>query len=445
MALRFDPATATREELLAVIAAQQATIAQLQGRIATLERRLGSSGGKGMPGTKPAAATRSKAAGRPRKRRDRGYARARSLTPTHRVRHVLDQCPACATALRGGWVSRRREVIELPLAAVQVVEYALISRRCPTCRRVVTPRLDLGDVVVGRQRFGVGLLSLIATLREVGRWPVQQIQWYLGTLHGLRLSVGAIVGACQQVAAAGQAALAEIRDRIRGSPVLHLDETGWREDGVNGYVWTASTPTERLFVHGSRAGTMVDAIVGDAARGVLCCDGYAAYDHYPGRKQRCWAHVLRDLRDLRVAHPDAWALKRWAARLQRLYADAVAFQHPDARVRGQRQRRFEQRLTRLCQRYADDPAAVQGRLCRALLRHLPERFVFVADPAVPPDNNAAERSRRPLVTARNISGGTRSPRGTATRMARASLLGTARARGQDPLLACASLLTAGRL
>ena len=440
-----DPATATRDELLAVIAAQQATIAQLQGRVAALERRLGSSGGKGMPGTKPAAATRAKAAGRPRKRRDRGYARARSLTPTRRVRHALDQCPACTTALTGGWVSRRREVIDLPRAPVQVVEHALISRRCPACRRVVTPRLDLGDAVVGRQRLGVGLLSLIATLREVGRWPVQQIQWYLATLHGLRLSVGAIVGACEQVARAGQAALEEIRECIRASPVLHLDETGWREDGVNGYAWTASTPTERLFVHGSRAGTMVDAIVGDAARGVLCCDGYAAYDHYPGRKQRCWAHVLRDLHDLRVAHPDDRALGRWAARLQRLYADAVAVQHPDARRRAQMQRRFAQRLARLCRRHADDPAAVQGRLCRALLRHLPEPFVFVADPAVPPDNNAAERSLRPLVTARKISGGTRSPRGTATRMALASLLGTARAHGQDPLLACASLLTSGRL
>jgi SAM-dependent methyltransferase len=135
-----------------------------------------------------------------------------------------------------------------------------------------------------------------------------------------------------------------------------------------------------------------------------------------------------------------------AARLQRLYADAVAFQHADARVRRQAQRRFEQRLVRLCQRSADDPAAVQGRLCRALLRHLPERFVFVfvAEPAVPPENNAAERAR-PLVTARTIAGGTRSPQGTATRMALASLLGTARARGQDPLLACAALLTTGPL
>ena len=33
---------------------------------------------------------------------------------------------------------------------------------------------------------------------------------------------------------------------------MHADETGWRENGVNGCVWTFSTPTERRFLR--RAG-----------------------------------------------------------------------------------------------------------------------------------------------------------------------------------------------
>jgi len=336
-------------------------VATLQARVAELERRLGSSGGKGMPGTKPASATRSKATGKPRKRREQGYARARGLTPTRRVVHAARQCPQCATLLRGGRVVRRREVIELPIAPVQVIEHVVVGRHCPACRRRVTPRLDLGGAVVGQQRLGVGLLSVIATLREVGRLPVRTIRWYLTTLHGLQLSVGAIVAACHQVAAAGQPALVGIRDRIRGSPVVQMDETGWREDGVNGYVWTASTPTERLFVHGSREGTMVETMLGEGAHGVLCCDGYAGYHHFPGQKQRCWAHLLRDLHDLTVAHPADARLRRWAGRVKQLYAEAVAFQHPDVRGRSHAQRRFEQRLARLCRRAADDPAAVQGK------------------------------------------------------------------------------------
>jgi transposase len=444
--------TATREELLAVIAAQQQTIATQQQaigtlgrRIAELERRLGSSGGKGMPGTKPAATTRSKATGQPRKRRDRGYARLRSARPTHRVVHAADRCPACATPLHGGRLVRTREVIDLPAGPVQVVQHRVIARRCPRCRRAVTPALDLSDAVVGKQRLGIGLVSLIVTLREVGRLPVRTIQWYLRVVHGLILSVGAITAASDRVARAGQAALDRIRASIRAAPVVHLDETGWRQNGVNGYVWAASTPTARYFVRGSRTGAMVETILGEHTAGVLCCDGYAGYHHYPGRKQRCWTHILREVHDLRRLYPQDTHLADWATDLKHLYADAVAFRDPDPPARAIAQRAYEERLAQLCAPAAQDQAAVQGRLARTLLRHLPERFVFVADPHVPPDNNAAERSLRHLVTSRKISGGTRSPQGTTTKLTLASLLGTAQLRGLDPLLASASLLTSGRL
>ena len=94
----------------------------------------------------------------------------------------------------------------------------------------------------------VNLLSLIATLREEGRLPIRSVQWYLDTVHQLRRSVGAIVSAIHRTAQRAQPAVAAILDRIRASPVVHADETGWREDGANGYVWTFSTPTERYFL-----------------------------------------------------------------------------------------------------------------------------------------------------------------------------------------------------
>ena len=70
------------------------------------------------------------------------------------------------------------------------------------------------------------------------------------------------------------------------------------------------------------------------------------------------------------------------------------------------------RLLALCRPCLDDPLAVQGKLCRRIDKHLKEPFVFVAEPEVPPDNNAAERSLRPLVISRKISGGIRSNHGT---------------------------------
>lgn len=67
-------------------------------------------------------------------------------------------------------------------------------------------------------------------------------------------------------------------------------------------------------------------------------------------------------------------------------------------------------------------------------------FAFVRVDGLSADNNVAERSLRPLVIHRKISGGTRSARGTDTRMALATLFGTWQARRQDPFAACLSLL-----
>ena len=63
----------------------------------------------------------------------------------------------------------------------------------------------------------------------------------------LKLSAGAIAGVAQQVAQQARPAVAEALERIRSSPVVHADETGWRENGVNGCVWTPVGAGGRLF------------------------------------------------------------------------------------------------------------------------------------------------------------------------------------------------------
>ena len=64
----------------------------------------------------------------------------------------------------------------------------------------------------------------------------------------------------------------------------------------------------------------------------------------------------------------------------------------------------------------------------------------MAEPTVPSDNNPAERSLRHLVISRKVRGGTRSERGTESKMTLASIFGTWRAQGLNPLAACRQLL-----
>jgi transposase len=232
-----------------VIATLEATVVQLTARVGELLARLDTATGddppsgrpQGMPGLKPALAKARPPQG-PRKRRGQQFVRYR-MEPTTRIIHMVEHRPTCGLTLTGGTIKRTREVIEVPLVPAVVTEHVYLERRCPHCRTRQTPTVDLKGEVVGRQRLGVGLVSLIATLREEARLPVATIQRYLATFHAVAVSGGAIVGATQRVARAGAGAAAAIRAAIRGSPCVHGDETGWREDGVNGYVWTFCTPT----------------------------------------------------------------------------------------------------------------------------------------------------------------------------------------------------------
>jgi len=437
-----------REQETAILREQvhqlQTVVATLQREVATLRSSPGGDGesGGGSPRRQPPEWAKPNRPERPkaaRRKRAQGYARRRAV-PTEQVRHVPERCPHDGTPLVGGWVHHRRQVLELPAAPLRVIEHVILARRCATCRRSVVAKPRLAGVVVGQQRVGIGLVSWIAALRTTGRLPLETIQWLLEARSGLRLSLGGLQSACATVATAGKPLLERWKQEIDRSPVLQADETGWREDGTNGYVWLVRTPTTCLFHRGPGRGRAVAERLLGQAEGTLGTDGYAAYDWYPGLHQRCWVHILREVHELKLQHPEDTALWAWAAHLKGLYQEAcetpLALSPPE---RTRRAAAYEARLLALCAPFlgTDTP---QRAPCTWLSRHVTELFTFVRDPQVPPDNNAAERAVRPLVTARKISGGTRSSQGTTVRLALASLFTTWTLRGQDPLLACQQLL-----
>ena len=204
-----------------------------------------------MPGLKAKPGRKPPAQQGPRKQRRHGFARRR-MTPTQRVEHAMDHCPDCGTQLSGGWTHRTREVIDLPQVPVEVTEHVYMARICPGCRRRCLPPTQLDGVVMGQQLPRRQSDQPDCQLREEARLPIGVIRKYLRIVHGLHVSKGAIVDAVHRTAQQGQAKVASILAQIRASPVVHADETGWREDGHNGYVWTFSTPDARYFL---RAGS----------------------------------------------------------------------------------------------------------------------------------------------------------------------------------------------
>ena len=387
----------------------------------------------------------------PRKKRDPQHNHARRLDlPTRTEQHALDHCPDCGLHLHGGTLARRRQVLELPEPQpIEVIEHQVIKRWCAWCKRWQAPTLDLSGQVLDQSRMGVRLTSLIAYLRHTLRLPVRRIQAYLETFHQFSISIGELTELLHHVRRSTQPALDKLKAQARASPILHADETSWREAGQNGHIWAFSTPGEQEAVRyyeydASRAAAVAKRILGGTFQGHLVSDFYAGYNIYAGKHQRCWVHFLRDLHTLREEHALEEAVVAWVGAVKTLYSEAQAFvrgdEEPSQEARERKYVELVETVHGLGLEYAQRPEHPCKALAKRILRHEGELFQFVLVEGLSADNNLAERSIRPLVVVRKISGGSQSPEGSKTRMALASLFETWQARGLNPFEECLKLL-----
>jgi len=442
----------TLEEEVVVLRADNVELRRqvtaLSARIAKLEQGLKPPTAKSPPSfVKPNRPKRDTPDGKRKKRAPEHNAARRREQPTRIEYHALDRCPVCQYPLSGESIDYTRQVIEIPPPPpVEITEHRVIKRKCPHCAAWRSPHLDLSQQVIGQGRMGVGLASLVSSLRTSFRMTVRPIQTYLDTFHRLRLSSGEIVELTHQVRRASQTTIDDLKTEIRQSPVIHGDETGWREGGQNGFVWVLTTPGAagvRYYEYDhSRGQAVVDRLLKDVRQACLVTDFYCGYNNYAGPQQRCWTHLLHELKEEQAQNP---AVQTWAAEVRCLYDDAQAWRaaYPTASAteRAAVYQTLVKRAVVLGKEYAQVSDHPCNALAKRLLRHQDELFQFVLRQDVSPSNNLAERTIRPLVVIRKISGGTRSDEGTKTRLGLASLFGTWDLRGLNPFVECVRLLS----
>jgi transposase len=189
---------------------------------------------------------------------------------------------------------------------------------------------------------------------------------------------------------------------------------------------------------------VVKRILGGVFQGHLVSDFYCGYNGYAGQHQRCWVHLLRALRELKDQQAQDAEVREWALAVRACYDDAQVWlaAHPQASQEG-REAQYVELTSRshvLGLQYAKAYSHPCCALSKRLLRHEDELFQFVLVEGLSADNNLAERSIRPLVVIRKISGGARSDEGTKTRLGLASLFETWQARKLNPFNECLNLL-----
>jgi transposase-like protein len=337
-------------------------------------------------------------------------------------------CPHCKCSL-SKLRQHRRLVEDLVPSAVETTCYHTRSGYCPHCRRRIESKAPEQPPAanVPHGQLGINALATAAILRVRHRLPFRQIAQLLADMPGLSISPGGLVKQIKRLSRWLDGKYQDLILQMRASEHVHVDETGWRIDGKNFWLWAFTDPTFTLFhVDESRGGKVPLKLLGKAFGGTVIADFYGAYDRLNGDKQRCLTHLMREVKetgekDQRFADdPLSRKLLRWcreALRLKKRWKEL-----PDAPYDRQASR-LEDRLDALIATTHEHADA--KRLCKRLVRYRAELTRFLWDEKLDGSNNAAERALRPAVIMRKITGGSRSNDGAVAWAKLASLLRTA--------------------
>ena len=285
-------------------------------------------------------------------------------------------------------------------------------------------------VDIHQPQLGINSLATAALLRMCYRLPYRQIGQLFVDLPGLAVSASGVTRQIQRMARWLEGQYDRLKVLIRASPVVHMDETGWRVDGQNHWLWTMLTGKATLYhLDKSRGQKVPAALLGEHFGGTLVTDFYGAYAKIECPKQKCLAHLARELKETKERHR-AFGQGRFCRRLRRLIDEMLLLKE---KQQAPKAGRYQRKLAKLERRLLELQRGPTGgwkeknakRLAKRLRGHAGELTTFLKTKDVDPTNNAAERALRPPVVMRKISGGSRSAAGARATFVLLSILKTA--------------------
>jgi transposase len=328
--------------------------------------------------------------------------------PDRQVEVTADRCPDCGTELGDPIRIESKIIEEIPEPKpIIVTEYKIAHYRCPCCHREVTAN-DAACPIEGR--FGNNVIAQTTLLKYEDRLPHRKIQETLKRLHGLHVSPATILDLTRRAADSLQSHYDAILNRIRNAPIVYVDETSIDVQSELHWIWTFTTPSETFVViRKSRGMKVLMEVLTRRFTGIIVCDGWKPYPKFTKRLQRCWAHLLRESKDLAEKIAEAVPLHN---ALKQLYEELnhALESDPPPEVRRDLWQMARSTLQQwIMMEYVSDKVR---KLIGKISNGFDYWFTFIIHPGVEPTNNRAERALREHVILRKIMGTLRNGKGT---------------------------------
>ncbi len=366
--------------------------------------------------------------------------KTRKLLPPDQVDQVVnckppERCECGGMVRPADGTPERRQVLDIPPIKPVVTEYRLFAGICEACGRRHHGALPDGVPCGMLGPRPMAMASLLSGKYHLSKRDVVEM---LEDLLGTELCLGTVSNIEARVSGAIEQAVEEAKRFVAEQPVVHMDETGWKQGRNKAWLWTAVTSSVVVFaVRFSRGAKVVQEMLGELFRGILVSDRWSAYNWLdPRRRQLCWAHLMRDF--FKISERSGEAGKIGTQLLEQAHKmfglwhkmrdgpmDRRAFQVNVQPIR--------EAIEALLHQGASCEHAKTRHTCKRILKRKAALWTFVDVPGVEPTNNAAERAVRPAVLWRKQSFGTQSERGSEFVERMLTVCGTCKLQGRNVL------------
>jgi len=362
-----------------------------------------------------------------------GYARHIPERIDEVKEHKLDKCPICGEPISDTQEIRERVVEDIEQPKTKNTKHIIHRCYCKKCDKIVEPEIE---EALPNARFGLKLMLLVLILKLDCRIPSNKVTSILSSVFGVKISDGEIYNILRQLSEAFGDYYSEIEKRIKEALIKNIDETSWRINGKNYWLWIFINKEIALYVVRKKRSSKVPIeILGNQEGKIIIEDRFSAYNKFAKvsgcEQQICWAHLLRNSKDLAEHYIEAKYIHR---RMKYIYEKAKE---------GERKEKLLHWMDLIASR--DYRSTEVFKFVKSVCRnHRENLFRFVDNPEIDSTNNRAERGLRHAVVIRKISNGSRSEDGAEITVRLLSILQTMKLQEVNPFNGAMDLLQKGK-
>jgi len=345
--------------------------------------------------------------------------------------YTLDSCKKCSFDLSGtiAKLKERRQVLDLELSSIdtKITEHQSFSKICPQCGydnhdnafdATVTPNIS----------YGTTITAMVSYLSVSQYMANKRIVSLLSNLFNLTLSEGSITNLLAKASRLSQSEIENIKSLLSNAPIVGIDETGCKVDGVKHWHWTFQDSNNTLVVANKSRGTKVitETFENGFSNACVVHDNYSSYSSLNCEsEQLCLAHKLRDL-NYAIECDNTKLMKD----VKLLLKEAIKDDKEDL-TNTQRvilKSNYEKSLEYLLA-MPTVPKSESAKQIKSFTKSKNKIFTFLLDANIPADNNASERAIRNVKVKQKVSGQFKSLDGAKNYATLRSIIDTSRKRG----------------